>query len=243
MVGPPLQRVYRVSGLCCVFVGSYLVLGIAPRGLIWLVASFAPLVSAVLWLQGDALARGASATPDWGLFALLAWPVLIPWYAFKTRGVHGWPVAVFLFIPILAPFAVASAPLLRRAIDVAPYDVPATTDVFSVAQGTWGWRRGECDTNPHTISFSPDRRYMLLAFAKPVKAATGVTQDTFRYEVRRSTRSSIRGFLLGETRRTDRGDLVVWDLVLSSRDTYRWHRTDWADGLYTSEVARCEAAP
>jgi hypothetical protein len=127
---------------------------------------------------------------------------------------------------------------------VVPYEVPANTDVFSVARGTWGWRHTvQCDTNPHTISFTPDRRYMLLTFAKPVKSAVGVTQDTFRYEVRGSTRSSIRGFLQGETRRTDRGDLVVWDLVLTSRDSYRWHRTDWADGSYTPKVVRCRAAP
>ena len=34
---------------------------------------------------------------DWGLFLLLAWPVVIPWYAFKTRGRRGWRLTAGLF--------------------------------------------------------------------------------------------------------------------------------------------------
>ena len=34
-------------------------------------------------------------------------------------------------------------------------------------------------------------------------------------------------------------DIVVWDLVLTSPDSYRWHRTDWPARGYTPEVVRC----
>jgi len=37
------------------------------------------------------------AVQDWGYFLLLAWPFVIPWYAFRTRGRGGWRLIVVLF--------------------------------------------------------------------------------------------------------------------------------------------------
>ena len=34
---------------------------------------------------------------------LLAWPIVIPWYAFKTRGRHGLPLALLVMVAILTP--------------------------------------------------------------------------------------------------------------------------------------------
>lgn len=53
--------------------------------------------------------------------------------------------------------------------------------------------------------------------------------------------TTIRGFITDETRKTPDGRLVVWDLVLTSRNSYAWHRTDWAPGSYTAELRRCPA--
>ena len=41
---------------------------------------------------------------DWGYFLMLAWPVVIPWYAFKTRGPRGWRLTARLFGLILASY-------------------------------------------------------------------------------------------------------------------------------------------
>ena len=137
------------------------------------------------------------------------------------------------------PFIVAFFTLLAAMVrPPAPYEVPAGTDIFSVVEGTWDWagRSETCKDNPHTISFSPDRATMILTFVKPLEGDT--SRDT-RYELREVTSSSIRGFITDETRRTNDGELVVWDLVLMSPDSYGWHRTDWLPGMYTPEVVRC----
>ena len=54
--------------------------------------------------------------------------------------------------------------------------------------------------------------------------------------------ADVRGFMLGETRRTPAGELVVWELVLFSPTSYRWHRTDWPETGFTPEVIRCTTA-
>jgi hypothetical protein len=44
------------------------------------------------------------AVQDWGYFLLLAWPVVIPWYAFKTRGRSGWRLTAGLLGSILPAY-------------------------------------------------------------------------------------------------------------------------------------------
>jgi hypothetical protein len=61
-------------------VGAYLALG--------------PPVTTLLWLEQDARQRRLAAVHDWGLFMYIAAPILLPWYAFKSRGRRGW---LFLF--------------------------------------------------------------------------------------------------------------------------------------------------
>jgi hypothetical protein len=127
------------------------------------------------------------------------------------------------------------------------YEVPEGTDVFAVAAGTWDWEDadGFCESNPHTIAFSPDRSLMTLTYAEGWADSTGMVHPGAEYEVQGQSRRHVRGSMRGETRRTDAGDLVVWDLVLTSPDTspdtYRWHRTDWRSGELTKEVRRCPA--
>lgn len=121
------------------------------------------------------------------------------------------------------------------------YEVPRETDVFAVAAGTWDWADAEgfCQKNPHTITFSPDRSVMALAHREAWTDSAGVAHRVAEYEIREHSRHHVRGFIRGETRRTEAGELVVWDLVLTSPDSYRWHRTDWPWGSYTNEVLRC----
>jgi len=126
-----------------------------------------------------------------------------------------------------------------RCTRVTPYQVPDGETVFSVAEGLWDWagQPGSCTDNPHTISFTEDRSEMLLTYTRPDSTTS---QREYRYEIRDVGPSSIRGFIHGETRRTDDGQLVVWDLVLTGHDEYRWHRTDWPPRLYTGKVVRCD---
>lgn len=138
------------------------------------------------------------------------------------------------------PAVVAAVPPAASAPSAAAAGtLPA---VFAEIAGTWDWagRPGTCRENPHTLSFTPDGRYMLLTFAQPFDSATGKRE--VRYALKGHTERSVRGAITDETRRTDSGALVEWDLVLFSARSYRWHRTDWPETGFTAEVVRCATA-
>jgi hypothetical protein len=125
------------------------------------------------------------------------------------------------------------------------YEVPADTDVFAVAAGTWDWTTAPADSfcvaRRHTIDFSPDRRVMTITQSEPWTDSVGVVHQAAVYDLSEHSRRHVRGAIRGETRLTDAGAPVVWDLVLSSADAYRWHRTDWNVLGYTATVRRCPA--
>jgi hypothetical protein len=60
------------------------------------------------------------------------------------------------------------------------------------------------------------------------------------YDIVASTPSRVRGAIRGETRLTDGGRPVVWDLVVIDSNAYVWHRTDWPASGYTPRIIRCK---
>ncbi len=75
-----------------------------PAPMVALFLSGGPLYAIILWLQRDAHRTGVGAVVDLGYFLLLAWPFVIPWYMFKTRGRSGWRLSAGLFGLIAAPY-------------------------------------------------------------------------------------------------------------------------------------------
>ena len=91
-------RVARLAALfSSLIAAAYAASQIQPAPVVALFLSVGPLVAVLVWLQKDARRTGVGAVQDWGYFLLLAWPVLIPWYAFKTRGRAGWRLTLGLF--------------------------------------------------------------------------------------------------------------------------------------------------
>lgn len=72
--------------------------------------------------------------------------------------------------------------------------------------GTWDWETDSvpCGEMTHTISFSADHRLMFLNAKTPWTGPDGGKHSNTE----------------GETRRTSTGALVVWDLVLTSPNSY-----------------------
>lgn len=107
-----------------------------------------------------------------------------------------------------------------------------------IATGTWGLDADgvRCDENPHTIEFPPDGRTMVLRYAKGVGDKPPFVAN---YRLIGEGPGFLRMKLDGETRKTETGDLVEWDLVLLSADSYCWHRTDWQEGGCTKPATRC----
>lgn len=91
-------RVAKLAALVCSLMAAiYAGVQMEPSPVVALLLSFGPLCAVILWLQKDARRTGVGAVHDWGYFLLLAWPFVIPWYAFKTRGWSGWKLTTGLF--------------------------------------------------------------------------------------------------------------------------------------------------
>jgi len=82
----------------------YVVAGIDPHPMVELFLAAGPLIAVILWLQKDAHRTGVGAVHDWGLFLWLAWPFVLPWYVFKSRGVGGWRLLIALFTLICSAY-------------------------------------------------------------------------------------------------------------------------------------------
>jgi hypothetical protein len=135
---------------------------------------------------------------------------------------------------VLVVLVAISAWALRRPQYVVPGE-----DITRYVAGRWDWstRVSPCRDSAHTIAFSPDRKLMTITSEY---VARSDSERVATYDLLNVSRSSFRGAIRGETRRTPSGVPVVWDLVLFSPTEYRWHRTDWNSWGYTAAVIRCD---
>jgi hypothetical protein len=92
-----------ITALFCALAGClYAVAQVDPSPSVALFVTAAPVLAVILWLQRDAVRTGVGSVHDLGLFLWIAWPVVIPWYAWKTRGRAGLHLTVVLFALILS---------------------------------------------------------------------------------------------------------------------------------------------
>ena len=98
-------RVAKLAALFCSLAAAlYAAVQIDPSPFVSFFLSGGPFLAVIIWLQKDARRTGVGTVLDWGYFLLLAWPVVIPWYAFKTRGRSGWRLTAGLLGLILSPY-------------------------------------------------------------------------------------------------------------------------------------------
>lgn len=123
------------------------------------------------------------------------------------------------------------------------YEVPDGTEFASVVEGTWDWTTAPADSfciaDRHTIRFSADRKVMSIAQLNSWTDSAGATHRVSIYDLTEWSQGHVRGQIRGESRLTLLGRPVVWDLRLTSPDTYHWERTDWPPMGATAEVRRC----
>lgn len=150
------------------------------------------------------------------------------------------------FLPVIAAVTCAACGLLPNG-EAKRGDGSIALDVFKESLGTWAWANGDstCRGNVHTLTFSPDRSAMLLTHREPLDTVTGQTVAKYRVvssgnQILPGLANVIRARLDDETRTTDDGKPVVWDLVLMTPNRYHWHRTDWPDGAVTKPLIRCD---
>lgn len=140
----------------------------------------------------------------------------------------------------------ASASEASAAPPERPLPDRASADaIFGLLDGTWAWESAKegCRSGTHRFAVAADRSEVLLIIAPATPAEP---PDTTTYQVIEAGPQilpwapfAIRLDMRGETRRTDDGALVKWDLVFATRDRYHWHRTDWPPQGITGAITRC----
>ena len=126
---------------------------------------------------------------------------------------------------------------------VSPYSVAEGTDIRTAVAGHWAWVSDTAGCRAaHTIAFDAGSKVMTITSSR-TRDDTSAANTLTTYDILSSTRSSIRGAIRGETRLTADGKPVVWDLVLTGPNEYRWKRTDWSANSwsYTGPIRRCPA--
>ena len=82
---------------------------------------------------------------------------------------------------------------------------------------------------------------MKIQHSEPIEKANGSKVSVTNYVIEGSAPGVLHTYIPDETRMTDRGEPVKWDLVVVARNRITWHRKDWPEGAYTRMLRRCEA--
>jgi len=91
-------RTAKITALFCAVVAAlYAVAQEEPAPVVGLFLTSGPLIAVIVWLQRDAARTRIAAVHDLGFFLWFSWPLVIPWYAWKTRGRSGWRLSLGLF--------------------------------------------------------------------------------------------------------------------------------------------------
>jgi hypothetical protein len=126
---------------------------------------------------------------------------------------------------------------LLAACATAPEGVTARSQL----PGKWDWEKSEprCGDAAGTFSFSPDGRQVRVNVPAAKDLGTGTSGRDVVYEVLAEEGKTMRLRAVGETRKTDAGVPVEWNLLMLNADTFCWRRTDWKAGACTALLKRC----
>ncbi len=118
--------------------------------------------------------------------------------------------------------------------------------IFDRMTGDWALPFTEgmtCAENPHSLTFSADRRRAFFRWTGPMINYRGEVDQAGDYTVLNHDDGGITMALEGETRVTEAGDPVVWILrPANGVDGYCWGRTDWPGGRCVALHVRCRGA-
>jgi hypothetical protein len=153
---------------------------------------------------------------------LLAWSVRSQWPKNEAR-----------LRDILASFQISGA---------APLIPAGVGDIYDIVSGVWAWENRDtgCDSDTQTFSFTDDRTGMTITQSEPFKTPDGEMRSVTEYVIEGVEPTVLHTFIPDETRRTDEGSPVKWDLVTLSRNRMTWHRTDWPEDGRTAALRRCD---
>ena len=125
------------------------------------------------------------------------------------------------------------------------YDVASPDAIFTQVAGDWYWKdHDECGVRYHHIAFDSSQTVMTLVSYDPATDSTEATVDTTIYDLHGHSTHHLRGLIRGERRKSLVGRPVVWDLVLTSPNSYQWKQAGISSILgYSGEILRCSPSP
>jgi hypothetical protein len=110
---------------------------------------------------------------------------------------------------------------------------------FGDITGTWGEDEADCQSNPHTITFSSQGDVMHVRYSEGGTADGQSLQEQFSYNVLGRSSLGLKLSLVGESRMDSFGNPVTWELRQADRDSYCWWRSDWPANECTVSRTRC----
>jgi hypothetical protein len=123
-------------------------------------------------------------------------------------------------------------------------------EIISALPGRWQYMDGKsdettgmavsCEKFAERIWFERDEKGELVYYSQ--YEAPGSEKNVSRVGVSRfpfPERYTIRLQYEGEERLDDKGKPVAWEVIMTERDTFYWHRIDWPPGGTTAPVRRC----
>jgi len=126
-----------------------------------------------------------------------------------------------------------------RAQSTASYEGPPSLPlVMRRAIGEWDWSGDSltCKRNPHTIDFTNDSAFMVLRFRTKIDSTS---KQEFRYRIVKFTDHVVAGQIEGEQRRNASGKPIVWELVLTGPNSYRWRQSGGSPQAVSRAIMRC----
>ena len=105
-VASPTKLLYMYVAVVQIVSGFYLAGSIEPPPLFALLYALGFLWIIGWWLLKDSRKLGVEWVLDMGLFLYIAWPLIMPYYLLKTRGVKG-ILAIIVFIGVFVMAAMA----------------------------------------------------------------------------------------------------------------------------------------
>jgi len=103
LIASPTAWLYIYLTIVQIVSGFYLAGSIKPPPSFALLYTFGLFWGISWWLLKDSRKRGVGWVLDMGLFLYIAWPLIVPYYLLKTRGVKGLLVIlVFIGVYLMA---------------------------------------------------------------------------------------------------------------------------------------------
>jgi len=111
-----MRTAVMTSIFCAAASALYVIADAQPSPIVEWFSLAGPTLAVILWLERDAARTGVGSVHDLGFLLCYGWPIVLPWYALKTRGRAGWSLMLLLYTLAWSAYLGALVGLLCRFV-------------------------------------------------------------------------------------------------------------------------------